>query len=161
MIFKPGTMAVAGIISVLAFAAQGWCDDSAGIADTHRLQREQQLDAMSLSIGQGLTNAKAADLDHRQRLQLQQLELQQRMQQQLLEQQQLRQSNRTDNLLRSEPPSSRIAQTQIEQRQFSQERRQQLQHFEVQRQSQLQQFQWERQQQSLNKPLAPPRFSLR
>ena len=154
-------MEIACVTYLLALSAPGLCDHSIAIADTHKLQREQQLDSMSLSIGQSLTNAQAANLDDRQRLQLQQLDLQQRMQQQQLEQQQLRQSSRANELLRSQPPSSRIAQSQLEQRQFGQERRQQLQLFEVQRQRQLQQFQWERQQQSLIKPLAPRLFTLR
>src|SRR3954468_22439306 len=136
----------------ILISGAGLCAD---FSATRSLQRQQQFDSSSLNFGQSITNSKATNLDTHQRLQLQQLELQQRMQQQSLEMQQQQESLRSSTRFQTQPHAIREGNIRLQQNAQAQERRDQVQQFDLERERQLQQFRWESQNKASMGRIAP------
>lgn len=138
-IFKHALAALGGVYCLLLGGPALYAGSSTPAVERLLLQRQQQQDALSLSLRQNMGSVQVPKLDiHQQQQQLERLQLQQRQLLQQLEQQQLQQDLHLQQSLKAQSAATGAAQRQIEQQRFAQERQMQLQRFDREQQQLLQ-----------------------
>jgi hypothetical protein len=133
--FLRTSLVLAALAATAAHAASPFAsaNPAAGSAARHRLQIEQQQNALDLNLQQALA-ARRANLSPADQRRLDQLHLQQRMEQQQLENDQLQREHLLRNGRATLPPGVQDGRLATEREIFAQERQLQLQRFEQEQQ---------------------------